>query len=158
MEQKVWNTHMNTQSQECIPYSTYISWVKIFMIFTNLMPFAKNISTIILTLCTITCFYSIVAKFFNEIVKNSNSWKFRPTKYKRYTVVRTGNLPHTWWPLISSTSSCYIHTWWPLVSSIPQDSSRGILLHTHLMTSCFIYLLLLHVHMYLYLYLLTPKC
>ena len=33
----------------------------------------KNISIKFLKLCTITCFYSVFTKFFNEIVKKSNS-------------------------------------------------------------------------------------
>ena len=49
-----------------IPYSAYmyISLVQIFVIFANSMPFAKIFQQQILTLCTIACFYSVFANFF----------------------------------------------------------------------------------------------
>ena len=55
---------------------------KFFAIFMN-DGICENIS---MTLCTIACFCSVLRIFFNKIVKNSNSRKLRPAKYKHYTI------------------------------------------------------------------------
>ena len=70
-----------------IPYSAYISRVKIFAIFANSIPFAKIFQRRFWHFAPSPVSTVYLRNFFNEIVKSSNSRKFRSVKYKRYTVL-----------------------------------------------------------------------
>ena len=103
------------------------------------MPFAKiRISTKILTLHTIDCFYSIFVKF--EIVKNSNLRKFWSEKYKHYMVARVSHWSSStlllcfhplWlmaWPCTCMCWCCFInvlHTCQQKASVYIQHSNPG---------------------------------
>ena len=72
-----------------VPYIALIFCRSKFSRFSRIRCHSRNYFNENLTLRTIACFYSVFAKKFqrNIIVKNSKSRKFRPAKYKRYTVV-----------------------------------------------------------------------
>ena len=69
-----------------IPYSAYILRVFNFVNFANLESFVKFIQRK-LSHCTVTPMGNTNSRnLFNEFLQSSYSRKFRPAKYKRYTV------------------------------------------------------------------------
>ena len=78
---------LNTRPLAKISYSAYIIlWVFNFTNFANLESFAKFIQ-LKFEPCATTCMGDMhLQNFFNEFLQNSYSRKFRPAKYKHYTV------------------------------------------------------------------------